>query len=54
MNHKNTKLQWYSDANVAARFKQYDENSCDQTWYKEDGIGGKFIISISTKNDTKF
>eukprot|EP01083_Nonionella_stella_P013896 39107_1 len=30
-------LYWYSDANQAARFKQYDENVCDQDWYKEPG-----------------
>ena len=31
-------LYWYSDANQAARFKQYDENACDQLWYEESGI----------------
>eukprot|EP01084_Bolivina_argentea_P158398 275922_1 len=31
-------LYWYSDANQVARFKQYDERSCDQNWYKEPGI----------------
>ena len=31
-------LYWYSDANQAARFKQYDENACDQDWYDEPGI----------------
>jgi len=31
-------LYWYSDANQAARFKQYDENSCDQSWYDEPGV----------------
>eukprot|EP01083_Nonionella_stella_P308454 1088213_1 len=30
-------LYWYSDANQAARFKQYDENACDQDWYDEPG-----------------
>ena len=30
-------MYWYSDANQAARFKQYDENSCDQDWYEQDG-----------------
>eukprot|EP01083_Nonionella_stella_P089890 251031_1 len=31
-------LYWYSDANQAARFKQYDENACDQDWYDQSGI----------------
>ena len=31
-------LYWYSDANQVARFKQYDENSCDQDWYNQPGI----------------
>eukprot|EP01083_Nonionella_stella_P181435 649962_1 len=30
-------LYWYSDANQAARFKQYDENTCDQAWYEYTG-----------------
>ena len=38
--HRDRKpLYWYSDANQAARFKQYDENSCDQDWYDEPGQG---------------
>eukprot|EP01083_Nonionella_stella_P121588 365379_1 len=28
-------LYWYSDANQAARFKQYDENTCDSSWYSD-------------------
>eukprot|EP00486_Rosalina_sp_Unknown_P005000 CAMPEP_0201566878 /NCGR_PEP_ID=MMETSP0190_2-20130828/6992_1 /ASSEMBLY_ACC=CAM_ASM_000263 /TAXON_ID=37353 /ORGANISM="Rosalina sp." /LENGTH=554 /DNA_ID=CAMNT_0047986173 /DNA_START=392 /DNA_END=2056 /DNA_ORIENTATION=+ len=31
-------MYWYSDANQLARFKQYDENSCDQDWYDEPGV----------------
>lgn len=29
-------MLWYSDANAAARFKEYDENSCDPDWYEQD------------------
>ena len=31
-------LYWYSDANQVARFKQYDEKSCNSAWYKQPGI----------------
>eukprot|EP01084_Bolivina_argentea_P158397 275921_1 len=27
-------MYWYSDANQAARFKQWDEKNCDSAWYK--------------------
>ena len=35
-------IYWYSDANHMARFKQWDENSCNQSWYDgyEDGAHG--------------
>ena len=30
-------LWWYSDANQMARFKQWDESQCDQSWYEQSG-----------------
>jgi len=30
-------LYWYSDANTMARFKQWDENTCEQAWYDDEG-----------------
>ena len=30
-------MYWYSPANTMARFKQWDESTCDQSWYSEDG-----------------
>merc|ERR1719376_914591 len=30
-------LHWYSPANTMARFKQWDEKTCDSSWYNEDG-----------------
>ena len=31
-------LYWYSDANQMARFKQWDEHTCDQDWYDQGGM----------------
>ena len=30
-------LYWYSDANQAARFKQWDASTCNESWYGEPG-----------------
>eukprot|EP01083_Nonionella_stella_P171133 583835_1 len=36
-NPKMLPLYWYSDANQASRFKQFDEKQCITAWYHEPG-----------------
>eukprot|EP01083_Nonionella_stella_P148317 469250_1 len=49
-------LSWYSDANQNARFKQWDEQTCDQWWYKGEArltcYLGLIEKSVSSKGHT--
>ena len=45
-------MYWYSDANQVARFKQWDEDTCDQSWYDEDGISAHYTCPWGLKNIT--